>query len=1068
MISPDIIDRIREADLVSIIEGEGIELKRSGTGYQCCCPFHQEKTPSFTISPSRNLAHCFGSCGKSYDAIGFIQERRGMTFYESVRYLAGRLSIPFEEKEETPDEREARFRRETLMNINLAALAWFRDRFKSAPAAKEYCMERGWSEETVETYEIGFAPAGGGLSDHLFGKGYKEKDLLDAGVLKRNEETFSVYEAFRERIIFPLYDDSGRLCGFTGRYIGPRTDVPKYMNTADTELYSKSKILFGLRQASRQIGATRQVVLCEGNPDVIRLSQIGVLNAVAPCGTALTDQQIHLLSTKARSVLYLGDMDPSGEKAVIKNAPRLIAAGLDVRVMRWNPDLGKDPDEYFKKRPKGYADALAECVTDFLPWYHTKRMAGVNGLAEATAAISDICTILASMKDAVAAESMLDTFRKDRQYAKIWTAEFYKAKNASDRAKALKDEKSQDMLKEFGFYIKNNCYYGAGSGTSDRRWSNFIMEPILHIRDERNAKRIYLVKNDRHDEAVVKLAQSEMVSFSDFRTRTETAGNFVWEASAAELTKLKMYLYDNTPSAEEIRQLGWQKRFGFFAWGNGGMDEDGHFYKADRYGLVQIGDKKYYFPGCAADTLSNTAGYLAERQFVYAETNRVTLKEYTQKLVSVFGDNAKVGLCFLLATLFRDITSQANNGFFPLLLLFGPKGTGKSVLGNSLSRFFFDGAHKPANISSGTKAALAEAVAEVSNAIVHLDEMKRDVEVDKYEILKGIYDGTGRTRINIDNEKRREMTAVDAGVIISGQEMPTADIALFSRTIYLTFSKTIFTDAERRQFEDLKLIEGRGLTHLTAQLLRLRSKVMSGYRSAFDATKQDLLDRVRSYNMEDRTLNNWAILLAAFRTVESYIDFPFDYQEILKLCADLCVRQNTTTRENSELSGFWEAVETLSSSSKAWINVDYRIVEGGKRYRTAKGTYIETNPDRRFLLFNFKRIASLYLLENRQTGVRTIPKDSLKYYLEKSPEYLGMAEAVKFRKLAAPNSGADQSKAVTTTAMIFDYDALCHNYEINLDILASAELDDDAAPVGAVPPPVDLPGESAPELWKND
>ena len=1055
MVPSETIDRIRDIDIVSVIEREGVVLKRSGSSYQCCCPFHQEKTPSFVVTPSRNTAHCFGSCGRTYDAISFVMERRGLTFYEALRHLAKEYDIPLEEKEESPEDRQARFHRETLMAVNKAALEWFRARFKAAPAAINYCKSRGWSDETVEIFEIGFAPKGGGLLADLTRQGYKEADLLEAGVIKRDQDTGRLYDAFRERVIFPLYTTSGILCGFTGRYIGDLDQVAKYMNTADTPLFSKAKTLFGWRTASRQIGASRTVVLCEGNPDVVRLHQISVLNAIAPCGTSLTDDQIDTIARKAKSVIYIGDMDKPGEKAVIKNAPRLIAKGLDVRVMRWDPDLGKDPDEYFGNRPKGYSDALSQYTFDFIPWYHDLKMKGVTGLAEATEVITEICSILSTMKDQAAADVLLDAFRKrNGKWAKIWTAQFFKARNDSERKNSVKDESAQEMLRNYGFYVKNNCYYGAGANSSDKRWSNFTMRPVLHIRDERNAKRVFEVVNDRHEEAVVKLSQSEMVSFSDFKTRTESAGNYVWEATNAELTRLKLYLYDNTPSADEVRQLGWQKRHGFFAWGNGGMDEDGRFYKADRYGIVEIGDRKYYLPGCAADTQANTQGFMTERQFVYLETNNISLKDYVRKLVAAFGDNAKVAVCFLLATMFRDIVTQTTNGDFPLLCLFGPKGTGKSKLGTSLSSFFFTSSRRAPNVSNATKAALAEAVAEVSNAIVHLDEMKKEIDVEKYEFLKGIYDGSGRTRLNLDNEKKREMTAVDCGVVLSGQEMPTADIALFSRTIYITFAKTTFSDEEKRIFDDLKIVEARGLTHLTRQILQHRSRFKSGFRIAFDDTKQDLNALVRSYGMEDRTLNNWTVILAAFRTLESWLDLPFTYNQLLPCFAELCVRQNSTTKENSELSEFWEGVETLVSASKIWIEVDYRIIEGGRTLKTKTGVEIQTNPSHRYLLFNYKRVFSLYLQENRQTGNRVIPKDSLKFYLEHTPEYLGLVQGIKFRKLASSGGGIDSNRSTTTTSMVFDYDAICHNYNINLDILSSGNIDIEEEPAMPKIPPV--------------
>ena len=226
MIPNEVIDQIRSHDLVSILEGEGLRLRREGAAYKCCCPFHSEKTPSFVVSPTRNVAHCFGACGESWDAIGFVQRKNGMNFAEAVEYLAGRLNIRYEHRELTPEEREAQFRKDRLTAANGAALAWFRQSLDRSPAARDYCRRRGWSDETIQEFEIGYAPASGGLFTALTSQGWKKDVLCDAGLVKISEDG-NYYDAFRERIIFPIRDFTGRLAGFTGRYIGDKEDVLK-------------------------------------------------------------------------------------------------------------------------------------------------------------------------------------------------------------------------------------------------------------------------------------------------------------------------------------------------------------------------------------------------------------------------------------------------------------------------------------------------------------------------------------------------------------------------------------------------------------------------------------------------------------------------------------------------------------------------------------------------------------------------------------------------------------------------------------------------------------------------
>ena len=310
----------------------------------------------------------------------------------------------------------------------------------------------------------------------------------------------------------------------------------------------------------------------------------------------------------------------------------------------------------------------------------------------------------------------------------------------------------------------------------------------------------------------------------------------------------------------------------------------------------------------------------------------------------------------------------------------------------------------------------------------------------------------GRTRINLDNDKRRETTAVDCGVVVSGQEMPTADIALFSRMVFLTFNKTTFSDEEKQNFEHLTRIEKRGLTHLTAQILNQRPTVQGGYRTAWDDTVSDLSALVRTSAVEDRTQKNWATILAAFRVLDPSLGLDFHYDELLALCSRMCVDQNAKTRQSNEMAVFWETVENMVGSSKAWIESDYRIMPGGRRIKTKEsakgGTLVELNPNKRYLFINFNRLSSFYWKECKDMQ-HAIPKESLKYYLEHSPEYLGIILAMKFKmidnQLGYTPSDPNLAKTRTTTAMVFDYDAIVDNYGISLEI-ATGFRDDEPLP----------------------
>ena len=462
-----------------------------------------------------------------------------------------------------------------------------------------------------------------------------------------------------------------------------------------------------------------------------------------------------------------------------------------------------------------------------------------------------------------------------------------------------------------------------------------------------------------------------------------------------------------------------------------------HFVKANDYGLVEIKGRLYYLPGCSKDTADDPYIYQFQRKFVYAVTNDISLHDYAQKLITVFGDNAKIGLCFFIASLFRDIIISTTTSF-PLLNLFGPKGSGKSELAHSLTSFFIPNYTAP-NINNTTKAALGEAVAEVANALVHIDEYKNCLDREKIEFLKGLWDGAGRSKMNMETDKKREITPVDAGIILSGQEMPTADIALFSRLVFLAFFKTIFSDLEKLNYKDLKLIEKRGLTHITAELLAHRSIVKSNYRHQFDEVTSAFSKAFKGKMIEDRTFNNWVTIIAAYKTLEEVVKLPFSYSDIIPIATRLCEDQNMKTNENNELSGFWEMVEILASSGKIWMEVDFHIkISNGKPLAiTESKTPLELPREKRYLSLSFQRIAQLYAKESRDTESKKIPKDSLKYYLANSREFIGTKKSERFKVIENAVGfipAGNNAKGKVTTAMLFDYDLLEKNYDIHLDI----------------------------------
>ena len=735
------------------------------------------------------------------------------------------------------------------------------------------------------------------------------------------------------------------------------------------------------------------------------------------------------------SVLIGPEGDFSAEEAALA-----MECGFSVSVKEipvGDGNTKNDPDSYCTNRTR-FKD-LEE--VDFITWYAGYAFKADGTTEDKSSAVTKIAQMVAMVGDDVKEQMYLEQLKKIYNHGKLWQTAINREKQKISESKADKTKTiNRDLLAKYGFFESNNCYYSTNDG-KEFQWSNFVMQPMFHIKDSLNPKRLYRIRNQNKQEEIVEMKQEDLVSLSKFKQKVEGLGNYIWLATEKEMTRLKMYLYEQTETAVEITQLGWQRK-GFYAFGNGVFDTEWH--PVDEYGIVRLADKgNYYLPASSMIYRDDDKLFQFERRFVHLNYSGISMKEYFTKLVAVFGDNAKVGICFLLATLFRDVITGYTKSF-PILNLFGPKGSGKSELGHSLmSLFIID--NTPPNIQNATIPALAELVAQCSNALVHIDEFKNNIDIDKREYLKGLWDGAGRSRINMDRDKKREITAVDSGVILSGQEMATADIALFSRLVFLTFSKSEFSDAEKKRYSELVDIRKRGLSHLTLLILRHRAKMEQQFVSNYHSCLSDIIDGLGAEKVEDRILRNWIIPLAAFRTLEGVLDLPFSYQDIRKVTLEGIVRQNAECKSNNELANFWNVVSFLQQDGEIFIEGDYRIEYVNKfKSNLIKIEQLYQEP-KAVLLMRRNRIFMLYKKFGKQVGDSVLPEGSLNYYLENSKEYMGKKNSVRFKNI---QNGVEVQKAEQTgtggiayrktstpdIALCFDYKMIRDTYNINLEV----------------------------------
>lgn len=1059
MIDERIIEQILDrADIVDVIGGY-VELKKKGANYAACCPLHKEKTPSFMVNPARGTWHCFG-CGKGGNVIGFLMEHDTLTFPEAVRALGKRYGIEVEETKLTPEQVQQRMKRDSMYVINQRCAEHFRANLldPANKVAADYVKGR-WGEAYAEEMGIGYAPdSWDDLLKFAQASGLSIELMTEMGLLKEREKG-GLYDFYRGRTMIPIRDRFRRVIGFTARDMSGAKDTAKYLNSIESDVYHKKDSIFGIDLAIRQAAKESKFYLVEGGPDVMQLQRIRVNNTIAPLGGDWTEPQLEQLKKYATKVCFLPDADPpktdkgeklgAGTRNVMRNGLLAMKAGFGVTVKEiplGEAQSKNDPDSYCTSIQK--FQELEE--VDFIPWYARYLFADVNTTEDRSNAINTICDMVAMVKDEVK-ESMymkqLQEFYPDKN---LWTKALNRAKKLEKAKQVINESKKidRDLYQKYGFYEEYDAYFAlAGDSGKAVQWSNFTMMPMFHIKDSLLPKRLYKIRNQNKQEEIIEMKQEDLVSLSKFKIKVEGIGNFIWLATEKELTKLKMFLYEQTETAIEVTQLGWQRQ-GFFAFGNGAFDTEWH--PADEYGIVRLKAGNFYLPGCSTIYRDDVKLFQFERKFIHTTYNNVSFREYSEKLVQVFGDNAKVGICFLLASLFRDIIVGQTKSF-PILNLFGPKGSGKSELGHSLMSFFII-KNTPPNIQNATIAALGDAVAQCANALVHIDEYKNSIDLDKREFLKGLWDGTGRSRMNMDRDKKREITSVDCGVILSGQEMPTIDIALFSRLIYLTFTKTEFSTAEKQAFDQCKAMRDLGLSHLTLQLLRHRSKMETDFSANYRQCMNDLNDRLKGETIEDRIQRNWVIPLAAFRTLEAVLDVPFTYRELLDICVAGIIRQNRECKSNNELANFWNVVSYLQQDGEIFLESDFRI-DYLDRLKTNKVKDLVFQRPKPILRMRTDRIFMLYKKFSKQVGDSALPTESLSFYLENSKEYLGVQNSVRFKNILkgvevtkeyeAGGQKVYRKTSMTKQALCFDYSELMGNYGINLNVDTGVSIEDD-------------------------
>ncbi len=403
MIPQETVNRILDAAQIVDVVGDFVTLKKRGANHIACCPFHNEKTPSFSVSASKGIYKCFG-CGKSGTAVGFVMEHENMTYNEALRYLAKKYNIEVVEKEETAEDIARRQRSESLFLVSEYAGKFFQESLRTQEGqaiAYQYFRSRGLEDATIEKYGLGWSPVNRkALSDAARAAGYKEEFLVETGVCIKYDDGRLV-DRFYDRVMFPIHSVSGRIIAFGGRTLKTDKSVAKYVNSPETEIYVKSRSLYGIYFAKNEISRQDRCILVEGYLDVLSMHQLGIRNVVASSGTSLTVEQIRLIRKFTNNITIIYDGDGAGIKAALRGIGLVLKEGLNVKIVLL-PD-GMDPDDFARRHTlEQVQDYIARNEQDFIG-FKTDLLLGEAGgdpLKKANL-INDVADTIALIPDAV-------------------------------------------------------------------------------------------------------------------------------------------------------------------------------------------------------------------------------------------------------------------------------------------------------------------------------------------------------------------------------------------------------------------------------------------------------------------------------------------------------------------------------------------------------------------------------------------------------------------------------------------------------------------------------------------
>lgn len=867
------------------------------------------------------------------------------------------------------------------------------------------------------------------------------ENLVRVGFIKQRDNG-SYYTPLVGRLLIPLRDERGQVVGFSGRAMDPmigslsmeevrrKESAPKYVNSPSSEVFQKGELLFGWYEAVPSIRKSGSVVLVEGYTDVMRLHDCGVTTAVARMGTALTEGHLRLFKrADVKHVTLIPDNDAAGFAAIERDLFALLERGFAASVCVLGAE-GDDPDTYFAKAPQDDAAGVIEYSSkDALVWWIERKLDGGNQVSELSLGeyrdLFDILGKLFRKLDESTRSYYLTLLGNTFKPRKQWEPLLQNLKGAAveedvtlngrklvapDAQKGL----SAVQLKEYGITRSDGVLWHLEKNGGVSLISNFTARGLFFIATEGVTHRLIEIENLAGERQYVELsgADKSFKTESDARLFFGKFGNYEYWGSKADTIALWRLLLNECTPCKGISQLGWNDE-GFWTWANGVYTPRDGFKEFSEYGTVQIKNRTYY--SAAANRINEYSLEHRNRKKFAARFGKYKFTDWQSQFLKVYGSNGRVGLLFMLTSLYRDII-QETAGMVPLLNAFGKCGTGKSVMLRSISRLFFK---SPVlmNLANSTLPSLDNAVHEYKNVPIAFDEYSVGITRDKVEFIKSMFDGGGRVKTvastSVDGLRYNSQSEISASVCIAGQQIPDTDAALLTRIISLEFTKSQYTDSEQDALEDLVAMEQEGLSGVIHECLDARELVESNFSRVYTEMRRLVRKRMSDAGVrtEDRIISTWSILLAIYDILAPVLRISFSKEDILSMASTNITTQTDDLTSGNELTTFWNVFATLVQRGELVRGSDFKLLEASGVQHTESGAVMDVAAGEDLLYLNMTTLYPMYVKEMKAIGGHLFSRVTIQKYLKSGDGFISSKKSVRW-------DGIKKSQDATPEAVV--------------------------------------------------